>query len=102
MLVTLEEVKNYLRLDDFTEDDQLITLMIQNAEIYIGNLITIDETDTNMMAQVKLLILILVTDMYENRQLHAENTSEKIRYIVQSTILQVRYCYLPDEEVDTL
>lgn len=99
MIITLEEVKNYLRLDDYTEDDVLLQLMIDNAEIYINNFVTIDETNVNMIKQAKLLVLVIVSDMYENRQLIADKVSEKVRYSVQSIINQLSYCYPTEETV---
>lgn len=96
MIITLEEVKNYLRLDDYTEDDILLQLMIDNAEIYINNFVTIDTTNENMLKQAKLLVLVLVTDMYENRQMVADKVSEKVRYTVQSIINQLSYSYGSD------
>ncbi|MCF8020896.1 MAG: head-tail connector protein [Vallitaleaceae bacterium] len=92
-VITVPEVKNYLRLDDYMDDDALLDLMIQNAEIYINSIVTIDETNIPMVAQAKLLLLILITDMYEHRQLLADNANEKVRYIVNSTLLQLQYSY---------
>ncbi len=92
-LITVSEVKNYLRLDDYTDDDALLNLMIQNAEIYINNIVAIDDTNIPMVAQAKLLLLILISDMYEHRQLLADNANEKVRYIVNSTIRQLQYSY---------
>lgn len=96
MIITLEEVKSYLRLDDYTEDDALIQLMIDNAEIYINNFVAIDETNENMLKQAKLLVLVLVSDMYENREMMANKVSEKVRYTVQSIINQLMYSYGSD------
>ncbi|WP_432408635.1 head-tail connector protein [Wukongibacter sp. M2B1] len=97
MLVTLEEVKLYLRLEtDYDGEDTILTLMINNAEAYIENAgIIIDETNAKQVNLAKLLALVLITDFYENRELTGKS-SEKVRYIVQSMIAQLQYCYGAD------
>ena len=42
MLVTLEEMKNYLRVDD-NEDDGLITTLLASAERMCMDILRIDE-----------------------------------------------------------
>lgn len=98
MLVDLALVKTYLRLDQyFHEEDQILTLMIDNAETYIVNAVgEIDPTNVQQTNQVKLLSLVLITDFYENRELTGK-LSEKVRGTVNSILTQLKYCY--DAEV---
>ncbi|MCD3351267.1 phage gp6-like head-tail connector protein [Clostridium botulinum D/C] len=96
MLVTVEEVKQYLKLDDYEEEDTLIKLLIENAEIYIEDAVCdINKMSEKSKKKAKLLALVLVSDLYENRSLNINATknvsvSEKIRYTVQSMILQLK------------
>lgn len=96
MLVSLEEVKEYLKLDDYDEEDNLINLLIQNAEIYIEDAVRpIEEMGEKSKAKAKLLALVLISDFYENRSFNTNlgkstGVSEKVRYTVQSMIFQLQ------------
>ncbi|ABA42698.1 putative DNA packaging protein [Bacillus phage Gamma isolate d'Herelle] len=94
MLVTLEEAKEWIRVDG--DDDPTITMLIKAAELYIYKATGKTFTQTNEDA--KLLCLFLVADWYGNRLLVGEKASEKIRTIVQSMILQLQYASEPQEE----
>lgn len=99
MILTLEEVKQFLRIEqDYTEEDSIILIMIDNAETYVRNIVNyLDGTNNLMMSQAKLLALVLVADFYENRELSCK-PSEKVRFSIQSIITQLQYSYGdPDE-----
>lgn len=96
MLITLEEVKEYLKLDDYNEEDNLLKLLIENAELYVEDATRpIEQMGEKSKKKARLLALVLVSDFYENRSLNMNTTknmsvSEKVRYIVQSMILQLQ------------
>lgn len=96
MLVSLQEAKEYLKLDDYDEEDNLINLFIQNAEIYIEDAIKpIEEMGEKSKAKAKLIALVLISDFYENRSLNMSlgksmGVSEKVRFTVQSMIFQLQ------------
>ncbi|MGR5985136.1 head-tail connector protein [Bacillus cytotoxicus] len=94
MLVTVEEAKEWIRVDE--DDTRTITMLIKATEKYIFKATgrTFDEKNED----AKLLCLFLVSDWYENRLLVGEKASEKIRTIVQSMILQLQYAPEPQEE----
>jgi uncharacterized phage protein (predicted DNA packaging) len=93
MTTDLNLVKKYLRIDDgYTEEDDLIQMFINNAITYIQNAgVIIDETNTKQIQLAQLLVLVLVSDWYENRALTTDKTSEKVRDIVQSILFQLKY-----------
>lgn len=68
MLVTLDEMKNYLRVD-FSEDDELISTMIQSAEkqcldiLRTDDLTVLEEADNG-----KLAVLFTTAYFYEHRE----------------------------------
>lgn len=95
MIITLEETKQYLRVDG-TEDDALITSLIDAAETYLSNATGNTFDATNSLA--KLFCWVLVTDWYENRE-HVGRASERVRPIVESMLAQLKHCYQPDPEV---
>lgn len=94
MILDLVTVKDFLKVEqDFYEEDSIIQLLIDAAEIYLYNACGIKFDETNNMA--KLFCLILVSDWYDNRQMVGK-ISEKVRYTVESMITQLKYCYCGD------
>lgn len=93
MIVTLEETKQYLRVDG-AEDDVVITSLIDAAETYLENATGNKFDETNHLA--KLFCWVLVTDWYENRE-HTGKASEKTRPIVESMLAQLKHCYQSSE-----
>lgn len=94
MLLTLEEVKQYLRLDiDESEEDTFLMALIENAEIYIEDgSKPIATMSAKSLKKAKLLARILISDWYENREYTNINAkmSEKVRYTVNSLMLQLK------------
>jgi uncharacterized phage protein (predicted DNA packaging) len=104
MIITFNEAKSFLRIDD-TNEDILINSLILMSEEYLKNATGQSFNSTDQLA--KLFCLVLVSDWFENRTMtstsQSRNTtsqpSEKIRHTIQSILLQLQYCYLPDEVV---
>lgn len=84
-----EEVKNYLKLDEDTDERELGEL-IRSAEIFIKN------TGVNITAELKnnelykLAIKILVTHWYENRE--PVGKADVLPFSLTSIIVQLKYC----------
>lgn len=93
MIVTLEDAKNWLKVET-DEDDQLIAALIKAAEGYIFNATGKEFDDTNEVART--LCLLLVTDWYEDRDI-TRQPGQRVRYIVESMIAQLQYCYEEEE-----
>ncbi|MHB9947330.1 DNA packaging protein [Clostridium botulinum] len=96
MIVTLEEVVQYVRLDsveDLEEDEKnQLQLLIKNAEFYIEDAsISISGMSDRTKEKAKLLALVLISDWYDNRSYNMK-TSEKARDIVRSLLTQILYC----------
>ncbi|MCL9970354.1 head-tail connector protein [Anoxybacillus kestanbolensis] len=89
MIVTLEETKQWLRVEH-NDEDSLISMLINAAEKYLFNATGNTFDNTNELA--KLLCHVLVTDWYENREMIGK-TSEKIRPAVESILAQLSHCY---------
>lgn len=91
MIVTLEKIKNYLRVD-YEDDDSFITSLIETAEEYLYN-----ATGNRYSSANKLAVLYcktLVYEWYKDRNLmltqSKKEVSEKIRYTLQSILLQLK------------
>ena len=95
MLITLDEAKEYLRIDG-DEDNTLINTLIKVSEEYLKNATGRSFDDTNNLA--RLFCLILVVDWYENRGLTAGKVGDKIRPVINSMLAQLNYCYEEVEE----
>ncbi len=82
----LQQVKQFLRVD-FDDDDSYIILLIDVAKEYIIDAVgKYDETS----ARYKLLLLNIVSTLYENREYTIDKTNEKVAYTLKSIILQLQ------------
>jgi uncharacterized phage protein (predicted DNA packaging) len=94
MIVSLDEVKNWLRID-FSEDDALLTTLISAAEEYLKNATGITYDSENRLA--KLFCMTLIADWYENREMIGKAT-DQTRPIIQSILTQLTYSYGGDSD----
>jgi uncharacterized phage protein (predicted DNA packaging) len=94
MIVSLDEVKTWLRVD-FSEDDALITTLINAAEEYLKNATGITFDATNHLA--KIFCMTLIADWYENREMIGKVT-DQTRPIIQSILTQLTYSYGGDSD----
>jgi uncharacterized phage protein (predicted DNA packaging) len=83
MNLSLDELKNYLRIDG-SEDDALLTLLVDSAKEYLQNA-GVPESDS---AQYKLAVMLYVALHYENRDPSAK--MEKMNFAFESIILQLK------------
>jgi uncharacterized phage protein (predicted DNA packaging) len=94
LLITLEETKQYLRVDTDV-DDALIISLINAAESYLINATGKTFDTTNPLA--RLFCLVLVVDWYENRGLTVGKVGGGVRSVISSILAQLNHCY--EEEV---
>lgn len=91
MIVSLDEAKEWLRVD-YIDDDDLIQTLVDVATAYLLNATDIEFDNTNPLA--KLYCRVLIEDWFENRELMEEDkVSDKARYSLQSIMFQLQYCY---------
>lgn len=91
MILTLDEAKQYSRIDsDIVEDDTLIEGLIDAACEELHNATEIVFDSTNPLA--KLYVKVLVNDFYDNRSA-TEEIKIKTRLTLDSIKLQLQYCY---------
>lgn len=88
MILSLEEVKEWLRVDH-DEDDASIEHLIKASEQYLRNATGKEFDDSNELA--KQFCLFLISDWYENRQLKGEKVGERVRTIISSMLVQLQY-----------
>jgi len=86
MGLTIEDVKTYLRIDG-EDEEGFLELALEAAR----QLVTAQTGDCNEGdGRVKMLLLALVSDMYEKRSLTAAK-GEGIRHIVNTVIMQLQF-----------
>ena len=90
MIISLEEAKTYLRVDNSEEDD-LIENLIEAAKVYLENATGNTFDSSNYLA--RLFCLTLVTDWYESRGLVVGKVGEGIRPVINSLLAQLNYSY---------
>lgn len=68
MLVTLEEMKNYLRVD-FDDDDGLISHLIESSHQLCMDVARLDDTDAfSASTNSKIAVMYAVAYLYEHRE----------------------------------
>ncbi|ARJ20518.1 phage gp6-like head-tail connector protein [Bacillus sp. ISL-8] len=83
MKISLDEAKQYVKVDG-SEEDNLLTSFIMAAEEYLK-----DAGVTNTEAErYKIAVMILVAEWYENRGI--SKISDELSYSLRSLILQLR------------
>ena len=92
MAITLESVKNYLRIDaDY--DDSLFTQCIAAASAHMDGAVDNFEArysnDDKFAALADLTMYTLIAEMYTNRDARSDNR-QSLPYIVRSMITQLQ------------
>lgn len=88
MKLDLQDVKEWLRVDH-DEDDSIIESIIKSSIQYLENATGKNFDESNELA--KQFCLFLISDWYENRQYMGEKVGEKVRFIIQSILAQLKY-----------
>lgn len=90
MILTLQEAKDFLKVD-YCEEDAEIQYLIEGAEMYLKNSTGKTFDTTNPLA--KLFCKALISDWYDNRGFMQDSkVSDKVRYTIQSILAQLKYC----------
>lgn len=87
--LTLEDTKNYLRID-YDTDDVLLKTLMSSAEHYLSDAIFDFEnkkTKNKFKERAKILGYVLVQEWYDNRELR-EN--KDVSYTVRSLLTQLQ------------
>ena len=88
MVVSLEEMKNYLRVDT-SEDDNLISTLIQSAEKMCLAIARKEEDEIikNGFKEYKVAVLYATAYLYEHRE---ESDNHELTITPRSTLFGVR------------
>jgi uncharacterized phage protein (predicted DNA packaging) len=83
--------KKHLRLD-FNDDFHYLIFLSEVALEYVRDAVDIDTLkNENNTSRLLLLILVIITDMYEHRSMSFESSANsKVQYTVRSIINQLQ------------
>lgn len=93
MILTLQETKEFLKVD-YEDEDIFIQSLINASEQYLQNATGKTFDSSNELA--KLYCRVLVNDWFRDRSLtitgNALNVSDKVKYTLQSIFMQLSNC----------
>ena len=83
----LETTKEYLRIDH-SDDDQMISIMIESAKSYIQSYLDIKFSDFGELPlEFTISALALISHWYENREIQADkNTANELSYVFKGLL----------------
>lgn len=79
-------IKQFLKVD-FDDDDNIIELMANVATDYISAAVGSCNYED---ARVRLLALVIITELYEKRSYSVEKAGTKAQYTIRSIIAQLQ------------
>ncbi|HEY5576211.1 MAG TPA: head-tail connector protein [Clostridiaceae bacterium] len=83
----LEELKLFLRVDG-TEEDALISSLQLAAEVYLANAGVVKDYANDLYT---LVVRLLVTHWYENRETFINMKSTKIDFSIETILCSLKY-----------
>lgn len=90
MILGLEEVKKFLKLDGINEEDFYLETLMGAAEKYLENA-GVKKDELNPL--YKLAIMLLVGHWFENRNIVLIGTiSKSLEFSLSTIITQLQYC----------
>lgn len=85
-MIELKEIKQYCRID-YYDDDEIIELLRDTVFEELADLIP-DFDKTKMTNRQKLLALVFIKDLYDNRDKYQKSDKETMRQAVRSLLLK--------------
>ncbi|WP_303274919.1 head-tail connector protein [uncultured Dialister sp.] len=95
MAVTLSQAKNYLKIDsDITEDDELITGLIDAANDYVKRTTGKTNNGDNSSSLYDLCLEMLVAHWFENRAVYSAKPGaiNDIPHTVTALLIHIAQC----------
>lgn len=89
-IIDIHDVKTFLKID-YDDEDTIIEGLIMASELYLKNATGKEFTNKNSLAV--LYCKVLINEWYNNRELmEKKNVSDKVRFTLQSILLQLQFC----------
>lgn len=93
MEITLDELKQALKID-YEDEDNYLQLCLDAAKAHLEDAIDNYEEkilDEKFNKKAKLVVIFTVQDMFDNRGMTSGIYTDKIKYIIQSLMAQMRW-----------
>lgn len=92
MLVALADVKKYLRIDDdYTEEDEFITALIESAEEMLRNQTGLTSIQLESSRLSAIYVYKYVAELFESRG-STEQASLKTQNVLDNIVAQLAMC----------
>lgn len=97
--ITYEDIANYIRLSEITEDDQsYLTTLINISKDYISNYTGINQTDLDNYTDLIIVVFVLCQSMYDDRTMYVDNSN--LNKVVETILGMHQNNLLPDGEIN--
>lgn len=97
--ITYEDIANYIRLSEITEDDQnYLTTLINISKDYILNYTGINEANLDNYTDLIIVVFVLCQDMYDTRAMYVDNSN--LNKVVETILGMHQNNLLPDGEIN--
>lgn len=95
-LLTLQEVKHFLRVDN-DEDDALLSSLIKTAQVLTEDIIRCKLENYHVVPEpIKQAMLILIATLYEDRQVKSDPKSGLLLGVTLDTVRKMLFSYRKD------
>jgi uncharacterized phage protein (predicted DNA packaging) len=96
-IITLDEARSYLRLDELDEEDVLIEELVETAEEYVKSA-TGFTFESKVPYRAKLIVKLLISHWYDNRAIITTTPNvNKIPVSAETLLTQLTYSHVEDE-----
>lgn len=97
--ITYEDIADYIRLSEITEDDQnYLTMLINISKDYILKYTGINEEDLDNYTDLIIVVFVLCQDMYDTRTMYVDNSN--LNKVVETILGMHQNNLLPNGEVN--
>ena len=95
--ITYEDIADYIRLSEISEDDQnYLTMLINISKDYILKYTGIDEDDLDNYTDLIIVVFVLCQDMYDTRAMYVDNSN--LNKVVETILGMHQNNLLPNGE----
>ena len=97
--ITYQDIANYIRLSEVSEDDQnYLTMLINISKDYILKYTGIDENNLDNYTDLIIVVFVLCQDMYDTRAMYVDNSN--LNKVVETILGMHQNNLLPNGEVN--
>ena len=97
--ITYQDIANYIRLSEVSEDDQnYLTMLINISKDYILKYTGIEEDNLDNYTDLIIVVFVLCQDMYDTRAMYVDNSN--LNKVVETILGMHQNNLLPTGEVN--